>query len=152
MFPSSVFLILVLVALLVLMQQGRRWWILVIAMIPLVWQVASLDAKLAGLGVHALRPLTGIEAALSLTLLHGFSVNGLWDRMGGTRQRKALGLFGAYVLCVTMFVWVRIVPVQWTMDTTPLFHLLTIGFLPPLIVLSVNELRRRKMENGRRSS
>lgn len=125
-------------------------WILLLAVLAFVWPYLVPEAWLGDLGAPGSGAITPGEATLSLLVLYGFASQHWVTFSGVGRYGRGLALFAVYVLHVAVFVWSSIAPARVAVDTEPLFHLFTIGILPPSVYVAVRRFGGRRGLGGAR--
>jgi hypothetical protein len=130
MIGSGVLLALLLLATAAVVQQWRSMWIVLLAAIPVVWDVAGVYERSGLPGFVYAEPVTSFEGLITLLVLYGAYSGGWLAPKAQFTRIDGLLLFAMYLLNVAVFVWLQVVPLSVVGELDPFFHMVVIGILP----------------------
>jgi hypothetical protein len=133
MIGSPVLLLLLLLAVAVVARQYKSFWILVLAAVPIAWDLLDLHGALGGGGYQDYKPVSALVASFVLLLFHAAHANSwLAPVARASRRKDSLLLALMYALNVVVFVWFQVVPGGAAAQVEPYFLIIVVGILPIL--------------------
>jgi hypothetical protein len=133
MIGSPVLLLLLLLAVGVAARQHKSFWILVLAAVPIAWDLLDLHGAIGGVGYQDYRPVSALAASFVLLLFHAAHASSWLAPVARARRRKdSLLLILMYALNVVVFVWLQVVPGRAAAQVEPYFLIIVVGILPIL--------------------